>query len=95
MKYFAVAALALAAFSHSASAQYPAKPVRIIVPTATESAVPGYDFANWGGMFAPAGTPLRCVPGVRNGPLESRAREQALSVTICAMSPQMLILFHP
>ena len=35
MKYFAVAALALAAFSHSACAQYPAKPVRIIVPVTT------------------------------------------------------------
>ena len=31
------------------------------VPTATESAVPGYDFASWGGMFAPAGTPRDIV----------------------------------
>ena len=31
------------------------------VPTATESAVPGYDFASWGGMFAPAGTPREIV----------------------------------
>ena len=31
------------------------------VPTATEGAVPGYDFASWGGMFAPAGTPRDIV----------------------------------
>jgi len=31
------------------------------VPTATESAVPGYDFASWGGVFAPAGTPREIV----------------------------------
>ncbi len=31
------------------------------VPTATESAVPGYDFASWGGLFAPAGTPRDIV----------------------------------
>jgi tripartite-type tricarboxylate transporter receptor subunit TctC len=27
------------------------------VPTAAESGVPGYDFASWGGLFAPANTP--------------------------------------
>jgi tripartite-type tricarboxylate transporter receptor subunit TctC len=27
------------------------------LPTATEAGVPGYDFASWGGVFAPAGTP--------------------------------------
>jgi tripartite-type tricarboxylate transporter receptor subunit TctC len=31
------------------------------VPTATEGAVPGYDFASWGGLFAPAGTPRDVV----------------------------------
>jgi len=31
------------------------------VPTATESAVPGYDFASWGGLFAPTGTPREIV----------------------------------
>jgi tripartite-type tricarboxylate transporter receptor subunit TctC len=31
------------------------------VPTATESAVPGYDFASWGGLFAPAGTPREII----------------------------------
>jgi tripartite-type tricarboxylate transporter receptor subunit TctC len=27
------------------------------LPTAIESGIPGYDFASWGGVFAPAGTP--------------------------------------
>lgn len=31
------------------------------VPTAAESGVPGYDFASWGGVFAPAGTPRAVV----------------------------------
>lgn len=31
------------------------------VPTAAEAGVPGYDFASWGGMFAPAGTPRAVV----------------------------------
>lgn len=31
------------------------------VPTAIESAVPGYDFSSWGGVFAPAGTPRAIV----------------------------------
>jgi tripartite-type tricarboxylate transporter receptor subunit TctC len=31
------------------------------VPTATESGVKGYDFASWGGLFAPAGTPREIV----------------------------------
>ena len=31
------------------------------VPTGTESAVPGYDFASWGGLFAPAGTPREII----------------------------------
>jgi len=31
------------------------------VPTATEVAVPGYDFSSWGGVFAPAGTPRAIV----------------------------------
>ena len=31
------------------------------VPTAMESGVPAYDFASWGGMFAPAGTPRDIV----------------------------------
>jgi len=31
------------------------------VPTAVEAGVPGYDFASWGGVFAPAGTPRDIV----------------------------------
>jgi tripartite-type tricarboxylate transporter receptor subunit TctC len=31
------------------------------VPTAIEAGVPGYDFASWGGLFAPAGTPRAVV----------------------------------
>ncbi|HTE16072.1 MAG TPA: tripartite tricarboxylate transporter substrate-binding protein, partial [Burkholderiales bacterium] len=31
------------------------------VPAAAEAGVPGYDFASWGGMFAPAGTPRAIV----------------------------------
>ena len=31
------------------------------VPTAIEAGVPGYDFASWGGLFAPAGTPAAIV----------------------------------
>lgn len=31
------------------------------VPTAIEAGVPGYDFAGWGGVFAPAGTPRDIV----------------------------------
>ncbi len=31
------------------------------VPTAIEAGVPGYDFASWGGLFAPARTPREIV----------------------------------
>lgn len=31
------------------------------VPTAVEAGVPGYDFASWGGVFAPAATPREIV----------------------------------
>lgn len=31
------------------------------VPTVAESGVSGYDFASWGGMLAPAGTPRAAV----------------------------------
>jgi tripartite-type tricarboxylate transporter receptor subunit TctC len=31
------------------------------LPTAAEAGVPGYDFASWGGLFAPAGTPRAIV----------------------------------
>ncbi len=44
----------LRALAVSTPQRYPAFPN---VPTATEGAVPGYDFASWGGIFAPAGIP--------------------------------------
>jgi tripartite-type tricarboxylate transporter receptor subunit TctC len=31
------------------------------VPTAIEAGIPGYDFASWGGLFAPGGTPREIV----------------------------------
>jgi tripartite-type tricarboxylate transporter receptor subunit TctC len=31
------------------------------VPTAIEAGIPGYDFASWGGVFAPARTPREIV----------------------------------
>jgi tripartite-type tricarboxylate transporter receptor subunit TctC len=31
------------------------------LPTAIEAGVPGYDFASWGGLFAPAGTPRAVI----------------------------------
>jgi tripartite-type tricarboxylate transporter receptor subunit TctC len=31
------------------------------IPTAIEAGAPGYDFASWGGLFAPAGTPRPVV----------------------------------
>src|SRR3954464_4802181 len=31
------------------------------VPTANEAGIPGYDFASWGGLFAPGGTPRDIV----------------------------------
>ncbi len=31
------------------------------VPAAAEAGLPGYDFASWGGVFAPAGTPRTVV----------------------------------
>ena len=40
------------------SQRYPSFPE---LPTAIESAVPGYDFSSWGGVFAPAGTPRAVV----------------------------------
>lgn len=42
---------ALAVSTPQRNGVYPA------IPTAAESGVAGYDFASWGGLFAPAGTP--------------------------------------
>ena len=36
-------------------------PVFPNLPTAIESGAPGFDFASWGGLFAPAGTPRAVV----------------------------------
>jgi tripartite-type tricarboxylate transporter receptor subunit TctC len=46
---------ALAVSTPQRNASFPA------VPTALEAGVPGYDFASWGGLFAPAGTPREIV----------------------------------
>jgi tripartite-type tricarboxylate transporter receptor subunit TctC len=46
---------ALAVSTPQRNASFPA------VPTAVEAGVPGYDFASWGGVFAPAGTPRDIV----------------------------------
>jgi tripartite-type tricarboxylate transporter receptor subunit TctC len=49
---------ALRALAVSTPQRNPAFPA---VPTATEAGVPGYDFASWGGLFAPAGTPREVI----------------------------------
>jgi len=46
---------ALAVTTPQRNASFPA------VPTASESGVKGYDFASWGGLFAPAATPRDIV----------------------------------
>ena len=48
----------LRALAVSTPQRYPAFPD---LPTATEKAVPGYDFASWGGIFAPAGIPAEVM----------------------------------
>ncbi len=49
---------ALRGLAVTTSQRYPAFPD---MPTAAESGVKGYDFASWGGVFAPAGTPREVV----------------------------------
>ncbi len=49
---------ALRALAVSTPQRNPAFPA---VPTAAEAGVPGYDFASWGGLFAPAGTPREVI----------------------------------
>ena len=46
---------ALAVTTPQRNAVFPA------LPTAIEAGAPGYDFASWGGLFAPAGTPRPVV----------------------------------
>jgi len=64
------------------------------VPTAIESGVPGYDFASWGGLFAPAGTPRDIVMKL-NGELgkilasdEIRKRFDDMGLVARASSPE-------
>jgi tripartite-type tricarboxylate transporter receptor subunit TctC len=64
------------------------------VPTATESGVPGYDFASWGGLFAPAATPRDIVMKV-NGEVaralnsaEIKKRFEDMGLVARASSPE-------
>ena len=47
------------------------------IPTAIEAGVAGYDFASWGGLFAPAGTP-RAVVMQLNGEVRKALAGEAL-----------------
>ena len=47
------------------------------IPTAIEAGVAGYDFASWGGLFAPAGTP-RAVIMQLNGEVRKALAGEAL-----------------
>ena len=64
------------------------------VPTAIESGVPGYDFASWGGVFAPAGTPRDVVMklngeiGKALGSADLRKRFDDLGLVAKASSPE-------
>lgn len=43
------------------------------VPTVSEAGVPGYDFASWGGVFVPAGTPRAIVTKLNAAIVEALA----------------------
>jgi len=43
------------------------------VPTVSEAGVPGYDFASWGGVFVPAGTPHAIVTKLNAAIVEALA----------------------
>jgi len=43
------------------------------VPTVSEAGVPGYDFASWGGVFVPAGTPNAIVTKLNAAIVEALA----------------------
>ena len=64
------------------------------VPTAIEAGVPGYDFASWGGVFAPAGTPrdvvmkLNAEIGKALGSADLRKRFDDLGLVAKASSPE-------
>lgn len=64
------------------------------VPTAVEAGVPGYDFASWGGIFAPAGTPRDIVMrlngeiGKALGSADLRKRFDDMGLVAKASSPE-------
>jgi tripartite-type tricarboxylate transporter receptor subunit TctC len=64
------------------------------VPTAVEAGVPGYDFASWGGIFAPAGTPrdivmrLNSEIGKALGSPDLRKRFDDMGLVAKASSPE-------
>jgi tripartite-type tricarboxylate transporter receptor subunit TctC len=64
------------------------------VPTAIEAGLPGYDFASWGGLFAPSGTP-RAIVARLNGELvkilgseEIRKRFEDMGLIAKASAPE-------
>jgi tripartite-type tricarboxylate transporter receptor subunit TctC len=64
------------------------------VPTAIEAGVPGYEFASWGGVFAPAGTPRDVVMklngeiGKALGSADLRKRFDDMGLVAKASSPE-------
>jgi tripartite-type tricarboxylate transporter receptor subunit TctC len=64
------------------------------VPTAIEAGVPGYDFASWGGVFAPAGTPrdivlkLNAEIGKALGSADVKKRFDDMGLVAKASSPE-------
>ena len=64
------------------------------VPTAIEAGVAGYDFASWGGIFAPAGTPRDIVTrlngeiGKALASLDLRKRFDDMGLVAKASSPE-------
>jgi tripartite-type tricarboxylate transporter receptor subunit TctC len=69
------------------------------VPTAIEAGVPGYDFASWGGVFAPAGTPRDIVLklngeiGKALGSADLRKRFDDMGLVAKASSPEQFGAF--
>ncbi len=64
------------------------------VPTALEAGIPGYDFASWGGLFAPAGTPRDIVKRLNSelvkilGSEEIRKRFEDMGLVAKASAPE-------
>jgi tripartite-type tricarboxylate transporter receptor subunit TctC len=63
------------------------------VPTAIEAGIPGYDFASWGGLFAPGGTPREVVARLNSelvkilGSDEIRKRFEDMGLVAKASTP--------